>query len=103
MNRFAIVKMIHVMPHAQTKPTTTWNDLRDELAARRRRTGRVTLPADAVPAGAVGAVGEQPDREHAPGAAHAVHRDRAARVVDVADVVEEHDAVARRASRRRRR
>ena len=39
--------------------------------------------SDAVPAGAVAAVGEDADGEHAEGAAHAVHRDRADRVVDL--------------------
>ena len=37
----------------------------------------------AVPTLAVLAVGEDPDREHAEGAADAVHRDRADRVVDL--------------------
>ena len=45
---------------------------------------------DAVPAGAVLAVREDADREHAPEAVHAVHRDGADGVVDAACLEEEH-------------
>ena len=55
-----------------------------------------------VPAGAVAAVGEDPDAEHAPDAAHAVDRDGAHRVVDAPALEEEHrldDDAPRRWSR----
>ena len=81
MKRLATVKISHVMPHAQMKPTTTWITCATELAAVAVEQA-LDVAGDAVPADAVGAVGEEPDREHAPRAAHAVHRDRAARVVD---------------------
>ena len=48
----------------------------------------MTVAGDAVPAVAVGAVGEQAEREAAPGAVDAVDRDGADRIVD-ADLVEE--------------
>ena len=43
----------------------------------------------AVPAVAIGAVGEQADRQHAERAADAVHRDRADRIVDLQHAVDE--------------
>src|SRR4029077_4178942 len=58
--------------------------LRDELArptAAVEQTGDVA--ADSVPARAVRTVGEESDREDAPGAAHAVDGDRATRVIDL--------------------
>ena len=83
MKLLATVKISHVMPHAQMKPTTTWKICAPSWPDVAVEQARAPLPGDAVPAGAVGAVGEEPDGEHAPRAAHAVHRDRAARVVDL--------------------
>src|SRR5438445_5726025 len=66
-----------------------FDELRHQLlgAAAVEQTLDVAVP-DRVVAAAIGAVGEQPDRDYAPGAASAVDADRAHRVVN-ADLVEE--------------
>ena len=67
------------------------DDLRAELpeAAAVEQAGDGAL--DAVPAVAVGAVGEQARRRDAPEAADAVHGDRADRVVDLELALDEDD------------
>src|SRR4030095_13840339 len=85
----------HVPPDADSN----FDALRDELlGVTVEQTGdalaglaQIVVPADVVPAGAVGAVREEPDAQDAPGAVDAVNADRAHRVVD-ADLVEEEDA-----------
>src|SRR6476620_3997311 len=73
------------------EPDENVEDLRGELAAvavEESLHAVVRGCTDAVPTLAVGPVGEQADREHAPGAGHPVHRDRPARIVDVPAVEE---------------
>ena len=89
--------------YAITKPKTTStravDRLHDELRCvavqnAAHAVGTVLLDElianDAVPAGAVLAVGEDADRKHAPQAVDAVHGDRADRIVHAALVEEEH-------------
>ena len=104
MIAFWILKNAYAIPKITVQIDERADRLRSELTdaelevvedagdagRRRRRTLR-----RAVPAGAVLAVGEDADAEHAEEAADAVHRDRAHRVVD-ALLLDEDDRFDRR-------
>jgi hypothetical protein len=87
-----ILKKAKAMPNITVQITTHTDGLGDELLpaegdvvedAGDARVGGELVGLGDVPAGAVGAVGEDADGQHAEGAADAVHGDGADRVVDL--------------------
>ena len=80
--------------------TTTPSELGAELAGVAPEQTLDALDVGAVPAGAVAAVGEQADGEHAERPVDAVDGDGADRVVDLQPALDEPHGLDRRARRR---